>query len=131
MASIFKRRYTKLVDGKRVKKQSAKWHIKFFDAIGRERRVTGLRDKLQSQALAKQIERLVRCSIAGERPTAQLSRWLEQIPDELRSKLVKFGLLEATRIAAQKPLSEHIEAFKKSLEAKDRTEGYVSETTLR
>jgi hypothetical protein len=57
-------------------------------------------------------------------------RWLEQIPDKLRYRLVKFGLLETSRIAAQKPLSGHITAFEKSLLAKERTTEYVSETKM-
>ena len=129
MASIFKRkRKVKLADGKTVTRQSSKWHIKFVDAGGIDRRIPAFTDKVQSEALAKQVERLVSCRIAGERPTAQLSRWLEQIPEKLRDKLAEFGLLETSRIAAQKPLSEHIVAFEKSLLAKERTPDYVNET---
>ena len=39
MASVFKRKYTKVVDGKRVKKQSQCWYIKYRDADGIEPRV--------------------------------------------------------------------------------------------
>jgi len=129
MASIFKRkRKVKLANGRTVVKQSAKWHMKFADARGIERRIPAFTDKVQSEALAKQVERLANCKVAGERPTAQLSRWLEQIPEKLLYRLVQFGLLETSRIAAQKPLSEHITAFEKSLLAKERTTEYVSET---
>ena len=118
----------KLDNGKTVTRQSARWHIKFLDAGAIDRRISAFTDKVQSEALAKQVERLVSCKIAGEQPTAQLSRWLEQIPEKLRDKLAEFGLLEKSRIAAQKPLSEHIVAFEKSLLAKERTLDYVNET---
>ena len=39
MASVFKRKYTKVADGKRVKKQSQCWYIKYRDADGIEPRV--------------------------------------------------------------------------------------------
>jgi len=129
MASIHKRkRKVTLPNGKVVVKQSARWHIKFADACGIEHRIPAFTDKVQSEALARQVERLVSCKIAGERPTVQLSRWLEQIPAKLRDRLVQFGLLEISRIAAHKPLSEHIAGFEKSLLAKERTAEYVSET---
>ncbi len=129
MASVFKRkRKVKLANGKTVTKQSARWHIKFSDAGDIDRRIPAFTDKVQSEALAKQVERLVSCKIAGEQPTAQLSRWLEQVPEKLRDRLLQFGLLDASRIAAQKPLSEHILAYEASLRAKERTSEYVSET---
>ena len=130
MASVFKRkRKVKLASGKTVTRQSAKWHIKFVDAADIDRRIPAFTDKVQSEALAKQVERLVSCKIAGEQPTAQLSRWLEQVPQKLRDKLLKFGLLDASRIAAQKPLSVHVVAYEASLLAKERTPDYVNETT--
>ena len=129
MASVFKRkRKVKMANGKKVTRQSAKWHIKFDDARSIERRIPAFKDKVQSESLARQIERLVSCKGAGEPPTAQLSRWLEQIPEKLQYRLLQFGLLETSRIAAKKPLSEHIMAFEKSLLAKERTAEYVSET---
>ncbi|MHC4301027.1 MAG: tyrosine-type recombinase/integrase [Planctomycetota bacterium] len=105
-----------------------KWHIKFSDAGDIDRRIPAFTDKVQSEALARQVERLVSCRIAGERPTAQLSRWLEQVPQKLLERLAQFGLLETSQIAAQKPLSEHVVAFKESLMAKERTLDYANET---
>ena len=129
MASVFKRkRKVKLASGKTVTRQSARWHIKFVDAADVDRRIPAFTDKVQSEALAKQVDRLVSCKIAGEQPTVQLSRWLEQIPEKLRDRLAHFGLLDTSRIAAQKPLSEHVLAFERSLMAKERTPDYVNET---
>jgi integrase len=71
--------------------------------------------------LGRQIERLVNQRVAGEQPDAQLSKWLERIPVKLRDRFVKVGLLDASRAAAGKPLSEHLADFEQSLLAKGDT----------
>ena len=56
MAGIYKRKYTKVVNGKRVKKQSKCWYIKYRDIDGLEQRVKGHKDKALTRQLAVKLE---------------------------------------------------------------------------
>jgi integrase len=108
------------------RKQVRKWWIELRDHLNIIRRFPAFTDKAQSEALGRQIERLVNYKVAGEQLDPQLSRWLQQIPQKLRDRFVKIGLLDAKRAAAGKLLQEHIEDYRKSLSAKDRTENYIA-----
>ena len=119
---VYRKHY---VDRNGKKQQAQKWYIDFVDHLDRRQRWAGLTDKRQTEALAKQIERLVSCRVAGERPDASLMRWLETIPQQLRKKLVKAGLVDSNQAAASKPLKRHIEDWEASLLAKGNTPDYV------
>ena len=110
------RTYYKDKDGK--KKQVKKWWIETRDHLNVIRRFPAFTDKRQSEALARQIVKLANSRVAGEQPDAELSRWLEGIPDKLRGRFVSIGLLDTKRAAAGKPLCEHVDDFVQSLLAK-------------
>ncbi|MHC4621270.1 MAG: hypothetical protein ACYTEQ_26270 [Planctomycetota bacterium] len=92
-------------DGRTKKVQ--KWWLELRDHLHVVRRFPGFTDKGQTELLGRQIERLVNYKVAGEQPDPQLTRWLEQMQDKLRERLVRIGLLDCSRAAAGKPLSEH------------------------
>ena len=96
-------------------KQTKNWYIELRDHRGILRRIPAFGDKPASEALGRKIERLVSFKVAGEQPDPQLSRWLDQIPDKVCKQLVRIGLLDRTRAAAGKTLSEHIDDFQKFL----------------
>lgn len=106
--------------------KSKRWYIDFRDHNQIRRGWPAFEDKKQSGNLGRQIERLVSSRMAGEKPDAELTRWLENIPGSLRKKLVKIGLLDAHRAAAGKPLSKHLEDFKSFLQAKGNTDNRVN-----
>ncbi|MHC4521310.1 MAG: tyrosine-type recombinase/integrase [Planctomycetota bacterium] len=108
-------------------KTAAKWYIEIRDHLGTTRRFAAFSDRAQSEALGRQIERLVACRIAGEQPGAALSQWLEQIPAKLKDRLVQIGLLDSARVASARPLAAHLEDYRQSLLAKGRTRRYVRE----
>ncbi|MBL7107535.1 MAG: tyrosine-type recombinase/integrase [Phycisphaerae bacterium] len=113
------------------KQLTKKWYIDFADHLQIRRRLPAFEDKRPSEALGRQIERLVSSKIAGEKPDAQLTRWLEGAPVALSNRLVSIGLLDSHRAAAGKPLKKHIEDFEASLLAKGNTEKYTSMTIIR
>jgi integrase len=121
--------YYKDKNGK--KKQVKKWWIELRDHLQITRRFPAFTDKAQSGLLGRQIERLVNYKVAGEQLNPQLTRWLEQIPEKLRNKLVKAGLLDTKRAAAGKSLSEHLEDFKKAILAKGSTKKHATQTISR
>ena len=108
------------------RKQIRKWWIQLRDHMHIIRRFPAFTDKAQSEALGRQIERLVNYKVAGEQPDLQISRWLEQIPEKLRCRFVKIGLIDSKKVAASKLLQEHVEDYIKSLSAKGRTEKYIA-----
>ena len=112
-------------------KHTATWCIEVRDHLGRQRRFSGFKDKRQSEALGRQIERLVNCRIGGDQPDAPLLRWLETVPSRMRSRFVACGLLDAHRAAAGKPLSIHLDEFHASLRAKGTTAQQARQVTSR
>lgn len=96
-------------------KQTRNWYIELRDHRQILRRIPAFVDKAASEALGRKIERLVSFKVAGEQPDPPLSRWIEQIPDNLRLRLARLGLIDGTRISMAKPLSEHIDDFQKTI----------------
>ncbi len=106
MASVFKRkRRVKLASGKTVTKQSAKWHIKYADADGIERRVPAYKDKTASQQLAARLEK--------------------------EAELGNAGVVDRYKEHRNRPLVEHLEDFRESLLAKGDTIKQVKQVTSR
>jgi len=89
MASVYKRKYTKAVDGRKIKKQSKCWHIKYRDAEGIERRVKAFKDKAASQQFAAKLEK--------------------------EAELARAGVVDRYKKHRKKPLIEHLADFKQSL----------------
>jgi len=113
------------------KRQAAKWYVELRDHLQIVRRFPAFTDKRQSEALGRQIEKLVNFKIAGQQPDTELSKWLENIPGRLRNQLVRIGLLDMERAAAGKLLAEHVEDFRQALLAKGNTTNYVKLTVTR
>ncbi|MHC4569985.1 MAG: hypothetical protein ACYTE3_30045, partial [Planctomycetota bacterium] len=106
MASVFKRkRKVKLANGRTVVRQSAKWHIKYVDADGIERRVVAYKDKTASQQLAARLEK--------------------------EAELAKEGVVDRHKEHRRKPLIEHLEDFQRALLAKGNTEKHARQVVSR
>jgi len=67
------------------------WYVEFTDHLERRRRVSGVRDRKQTEAIGRNIERLVRCKVSGERPDPMLTKWVETCPPGLRARLLRPG----------------------------------------
>jgi len=112
-------------------RQASKWYIEFPDHLQTRRRLPGFTDKRQTEALGRQIEKLVASKVSGQQPDTELSRWLEAIPERLRNNLVRIGLIDSQRAAAGKTLSKHLDDFKACLQAKGNTKQHIELVTLR
>ena len=97
------------------KVQASKWYIETRDNLQTVRRFPAFTDKQQSEALGRQIERLVACKVAGEQPTPELTRWLEGTPQSLRKRFAKIGLLDAERATGGQPLVRVVKIEKKEV----------------
>ncbi len=112
-------------------KRLKKWWVELRDHLQIVRRFPAFADRDESEILGRKIEKLVVCKLNHEPPDRVLSEWIEHMPEKLRDRLVKIGLIDSKRAAAGRPLLDHLADFKKSLLAKGRTEKHANQTTSR
>jgi integrase len=89
-----------------------KYTIEVKDHLGTARKYPGCSDKRLSVVIGQHIELLAAFKKAGQPLDAQLCAWLQGIPDTLRNRLAKVGLVEPSRVAAGKPLVEHLDDYR-------------------
>ncbi len=117
----------KAADGQRRK--SPKWWLDFADVDGRRRRLPGLTDKRQTEALARNVVKLLAVRGSGDALPADLLQWLESVPVAFRERLADAGLLDRDRIGGIAPLLQvdtkgnvtggHLADFLADAEARD------------
>ncbi len=105
MASLFKRKYTKVVNGKRVKKQSQKYYTRLTDADGIKRTIPLFQDKTASQQRAAQLQKEI--------------------------ELAKAGVVDRYKEHRKRPLTQHLEDFHQALLAKGNTTEYAKTVLTR
>ena len=79
MASVFKRKYNRIVSGKKVKKQSKCWYVKYRDADGIERRVKELECQMPAAGIQHIAGPGCNNSKSGQPPAHRAEVSLEQI----------------------------------------------------
>jgi integrase len=109
---IFKDTY-KNKDG--TTKKTKRWYLDFRDHLKRRHYLAGYVDKKATRDLAGQIESLISCRGSNGSMTIELQRWLELVPDTMKMKFVKWGLVDAQRVEGGKLLSIHLQDWKKSI----------------
>jgi integrase len=109
---IFRQQY-KARDGQT--RESSSWYLEFRDHRDVVRRLPAFTDKGATGELGRRLAKLVELRSLGESPGVELSRWLEQLPTDLRDRLRKLDLLDARTVAGGKPLAEHLADFRESL----------------
>ena len=110
---------------------SSKWYAVFVDWSEALRRLPLLEDKKASAELARKINRLNSIRAGGDVMTTDLTRYVETMPPGIRSKLAEWGILSAARVAAGKPLAEHLMDWKRALLAKGNTNRHAELVTSR
>jgi integrase len=115
-------------DGCKVLLETAHWHISFEDNLCIRRVIKCFTDRTATRQVANRIEKLLCLKANNERPDVELQKWIEQIPTRIRDELIRFGLIDTTRTAATRPLTEFVNEYKNSLVAKERTPKHISET---
>jgi len=105
MASVFKRKYNKIINGKKVKKQSLKWYTRLTDADGIKRTIPLFRDKTASQQRAAQLQKEI--------------------------ELARAGVVDRYKQHRKRPLAEHLEDFHQALLSKGNTAEYAKTVLTR
>ena len=101
--------------------RTATWYVRARDHLGRVQRFAGYKDKAESEKMGRQIETLVAGRMNNDPPGPQLTKWLEVAPVRLKRRLVKIGILDSSRAAGAKTLSEHLDDYKGSMLARGLT----------
>jgi integrase len=101
MAEVYRPTYTATdpATGKRVKRKSRTWHIRFYTPDGQRHRVKGYRDRRATASLAAELEREAEHNAEGS----------------------------ADRKLARRPLMEHLADYRRHLEAKNNHPRYVGQ----
>ena len=107
MAEIFRPTYTATdpKTGKKVRKKSPRWWIRYYLPTGERRKVKGYRDRKATEALAADLER--------------------------KAIRTDAGLTDPTEGHARRPLAEHAEDFRRHLTAKGNTPAYIDKVLSR
>ena len=113
-------------------RQTRKWYVEFRDQHEIIRRVSAFSNRRASEELGRNIEQLVAYHLAtGGQTDPSLQRWITELPQRMRDRLVSIGLIHGERVAVTKPLREHIEDYGRSLRARGNTEKHVTQSITR
>jgi len=110
-------------DGKT--KKTKRWYLDFKDHLKRRHYLAGFADKGATHDLARQIVSLASCRASNGSLTPELQRWLELVPDSMKKKFVKWGLVDAQRVEGGKLLSIHLKDWKKSITDSGKTDRHA------
>lgn len=137
---VYQHTYKSLDEDRRrtgKRRKGLTWYIQFVDHLERRRHVAGLKDRKQTELIARKIEKLVRCRKSRDPLDSELTDWLDGCGPKMRSRLVRIGLLDERVIAASRPLLEHLDSdrgapgFRQVLAARERTAAHVAKTCER
>ena len=108
------------------KRESAKWYVEFRDHNETIRLIPGFTSKSATEELGRNLERLVSYHDAtGGQFDPKLGRFLESLPERMRTRLVEIGLISPERAAVTKPAIDHVSDFESHLTARNNTPRYV------
>ena len=113
--------YETLPDGSKSKRLSPKWYAVFVDYSETLRRLPLFEDRKASDEISRKIDRLNSVRAAGETIPPELHRYVETMPPRIRAKLAAWGILSNARVAAGKPLVDHLSDWRAVLLASGNT----------
>ena len=117
--------------GAKIKHLSAKWYAVFSDFSEALRRLPLLEDRKASEEMARKINAMNSIRASGDTMPPDLARYIETMPPAIRGKLAEWGILSASRVAASKPLAEHLTDWTTALLAKGNTTRHAELVTSR
>ena len=108
------------------KQKAAKWYAEFRDHLQTVRRLALFTDKAASEEAARNLVKLVQYHVGtGGQVEPSLTKWLAGLPNAMKAKLAKCGLIPKERYWAARPLTEHLEDFRHHLETKGNSSFHV------
>jgi len=112
---IYKPKFTDKKTGQ--VKECENYYIDFVDNKQVRRRLPAFHYKDATESTAEKIKEIL-CS--GGLLNQDLQRWIENLPDVMRRKLISFGIIDGQRMTGylNNTLAQHVEDFYRSLVAK-------------
>src|SRR4051812_266995 len=114
-----------------VKAKSSKFYAIFSDHGGIIRRVALFEDRKASEEAGRKIDKLVDIRAANDTLPEELTRFIETTLPAIREKLAEYGIIGTTRLAASKPISQHIDDWKTAINARGKTKRHADLITGR
>ena len=108
-------------------RRTDKYYIHFRDHREVRRHLPAFKDKTASMDLERLVMTLIARRAGGEGLDVALSRKVEHLTPTIRKRLAEWGVLDAQRVAALRPLDAHLESFRKSLEAQERAPKHIQQ----
>ena len=108
-----------------------RWYIEFSDHLERPHRLPGLTDRRQTEALGRRVLDLVGLKAGAGTLPPDMSKWVEGLPARIHRLLGKWGLLDTNKVAALRPLADHLDGaadlpgWRQHLAGKGNTAGHV------
>lgn len=105
--------------------QSRHWQIRFKDHRGGWQKMTGYTDKAVTATLARKILELVGCRSNGGQLKLDMAKWVEDLPDAIRERLIGLDLLDLRAALASESLQQHLDEWRTSIINDGRTENHA------
>jgi len=107
-------------------RKSHTWYVQ-YSFNGKRRRVAAFTDRQASQQLAGNIENLKSCRSTDTPASKKLTDAIDRLPERILDHLRNAGLLDETQTAGARPLSQHLEEWKKHLGSRGDTSDHVKQ----
>ena len=105
-----------------------KFTIQFGDHLNKWHKITGFTSRSASSELERNIKRLVAIKQTNGLIGAEELRFLESCPKTVFKKLKRIGLVDNSRVNANKSLEDHLADWETELESRDNTSKHNKET---
>jgi integrase len=112
-------------DRQGLNRESRRFYVELRDHNGIVRRLPGFPSERMTAKLGENVQALIDCQANHERPTGDLVKWLEALPNRTAKVLMRWGLLAGQSFAARKPLTEHLADWKAAMLAKGMTDKHA------
>lgn len=116
---IFRKKYRDPATG--LLKQTKNFMVELKDHRGMLRRFAVSPDRTVAHQVGNNISRLAKLKESGFPISAELQRWLEDVPQELLDRLIAIGLVDRRPASLARPLLSHLDDWQVSMEVKGDT----------
>jgi integrase len=108
-------------DGTKILCKTKYWYIKFEDKDSIVRDLKAFTYEEPSKTLRDKIDKLV-----NNEPVDK--GYIEKLPDRIKDELTAYGLLDSQQTKLSRPLTELVTEYRQTLEARERSAGYIRAT---
>jgi len=101
------------------------WYVEIKNPKGVRVRVRANTDRDASAELGRRLEKLAQLKGSGLEPPLDLARWVADLPPKTLARIARLGIVAPSRVAAGRPITEHVREFIQSLRASNCAPRYV------